>query len=166
MLSMILRSSKCLIETLQNFSKQSCEHSVFHISNASLFTSSASKDLREFIDWSYHHGGEPEAHGRAWQREELRLKGWNDLHKLWHLCCKERNLLLTEMGWRGIPKDHDEQMLMGMPRGSPKEDDVHRLRYVEVKKTLKRIKTVLRERVIHEVDPMKREQMVTVIMAK
>ena len=49
-----------------------------------------------------------------------------------HLCAKERNLLLTEMAWRRVPKDKDEQMLWSMPRGSPKEEDVHRLRYGEV----------------------------------
>ena len=49
-----------------------------------------------------------------------------------HLCAKERNLLLTELAWRKIPKDKDEQMIMGIPRGSPKEEDLHRLRYAEV----------------------------------
>ena len=48
------------------------------------------------------------------------------------MCAKERNLLLTEMAWRRVPKDKDEQMLWSMPRGSPKEEDVHRLRYGEV----------------------------------
>ena len=36
------------------------------------------------------------------------------------------------MAWRRVPKDKDEQMLWSMPRGSPKEEDVHRLRYGEV----------------------------------
>lgn len=64
--------------------------------------------------------------------DELRLKGWEDLHALWHLCARERNLLVTEMSWRKIPKNFDEQILMNVPRGSDKEEDVHRLRYNEV----------------------------------
>mmetsp|Transcript_2077 Transcript_2077/g.5463 ORF Transcript_2077/g.5463 Transcript_2077/m.5463 type:complete len:177 (-) Transcript_2077:29-559(-) len=129
-------------------------------------SSTAAADLREFLDWSHREGGQSESLGRAWQEGELRLKSWEDLHSLWHLCSKERNLLLTEMAWRKVPKDLNEQILMNMPRGSDKEEDVHRLRYNEIQKSLKRIKKVMRERASRELNPVKRNQILTVINAK
>lgn len=38
---------------------------------------------------------EDAAHGRAWNVEELRRKGWEDLHALWWVCCRERNRIAT-----------------------------------------------------------------------
>ncbi|PGG99335.1 54S ribosomal protein L4, mitochondrial [Blastomyces parvus] len=38
---------------------------------------------------------EEHAHGRAWSIQELRQKSWDDLHKLYWLCVKERNRIAT-----------------------------------------------------------------------
>ena len=35
------------------------------------------------------------AHGRAWNVQELRRKDWEDLHKLWWVCAKEKNRIAT-----------------------------------------------------------------------
>lgn len=42
-----------------------------------------------------HTPSEDRSHGRAWTVEELRRKDWDDLHKLWWVCIRERNVIAT-----------------------------------------------------------------------
>lgn len=50
-------------------------------------------------------------HGRGWTVEELRKKSWDDLHKLWWVCVKEQNRLMTARKERDRLKllDGDEE---------------------------------------------------------
>ncbi|KAL1835813.1 hypothetical protein VTJ49DRAFT_6034 [Mycothermus thermophilus] len=76
---------------------------------------------------------EDSKHGRAWSVEELRHKSWDDLHRLWWVCVKERNRIATANFER-------ENQKLGFGEAEAKERDK------EVLKTMRAIKHVLTER--------------------
>uniref|UniRef100_A0A4W3GQE1 Large ribosomal subunit protein uL29m n=1 Tax=Callorhinchus milii TaxID=7868 RepID=A0A4W3GQE1_CALMI len=66
-----------------------------HISAESLHTSHSYKALHEFFDDPKNWGESTVKSGAPWSREQLRLKSNEDLHKLWYVLLKEKNMLLT-----------------------------------------------------------------------
>lgn len=51
--------------------------------------------LSQFFDDPKNFGSKKVKSGRSWRMEELRLKSNDDLHKLWFVLYKERNMLYT-----------------------------------------------------------------------
>lgn len=106
-------------------------------------TASVAHDLRAFLDVPVLKGQTPSS-GNGWSAAQLRLKSWDDLHKLWYVLLKERLMLRSEMlrfsamGEKTIP--------------SPE-------RYRHVKKSMCRIKFVLTERALKEKDSAVREEL-------
>jgi large subunit ribosomal protein L47 len=68
--------------------------------------------------------------GRSWSVKELRRKSYQDLHKLWYVLYKERNMLLTEQ-----QLSRRRQLTFPQPR-----------RFYKVQKSMGAIKQVLGER--------------------
>lgn len=68
--------------------------------------------------------------GRKWKISELRIRSSSDLHKLWYVLLKERNMLMT-LG--------QECKRLGIPVPGP-------TRLHKVKQTMNSIKTVIEER--------------------
>ncbi|XP_044523709.1 39S ribosomal protein L47, mitochondrial isoform X1 [Gracilinanus agilis] len=60
-----------------------------------IHTTLSRKGLEEFFDDPKNWGAETVKSGAAWTHEQLRCKSNEDLHKLWYVLLKERNMLLT-----------------------------------------------------------------------
>ena len=70
--------------------------------------------------------------GRAWHASDLRRKSFDDLHKLWYVLYKERNVMLTlREKYRAVDRSFNQLDLK---------------RYLNVKKSMAAIKLVLAER--------------------
>ncbi|KAI6785108.1 54S ribosomal protein L4-like protein [Emericellopsis cladophorae] len=76
---------------------------------------------------------ETEKYGRSWTAEELRRKGWEDLHKLWWQCCRERNMLSTSI-------KELKRSKLGFGQSELEQRDL------TVQATMRNIKAVLTER--------------------
>ncbi|KAJ8602981.1 hypothetical protein CTAYLR_001490 [Chrysophaeum taylorii] len=94
-------------------------------------SSATRRGLEEFYDTRHHlRPNENPIYGRAWEASELRRKSFGDLHKLWYVLYKERNVLLTETA-----RARRFNMRIKAPQ-----------RKTAVRKAMARIKQVLAER--------------------
>jgi len=87
--------------------------------------------MEEFFD-PERKAGEPFVAGRAWTVVDLRRKNFDDLHKLWYVLYKERNLLLSLKA---------KYRRNGRPIAQLEDN-----RYIKVKRSMAAIKHVLGER--------------------
>ncbi|CAK0783130.1 hypothetical protein CVIRNUC_006326 [Coccomyxa viridis] len=101
-------------------------------------TAPRASGLEEFLEQPVKEG-EKVTSGRSWTAEDLRKKSWDDLHKLWYVLLKERNLLLSE-------RDRYRAAGQIVPNGR---------RITKVRKSMCRIKYVLFERARAESDPIR-----------
>uniref|UniRef100_A0A1E1X9U2 Large ribosomal subunit protein uL29m n=1 Tax=Amblyomma aureolatum TaxID=187763 RepID=A0A1E1X9U2_9ACAR len=60
-----------------------------------LHTSCVQHGLMEFFEPKDKWGADEVRAGKSWSKDELRIKSNSDLHKLWYILLKEKNMLLT-----------------------------------------------------------------------
>jgi len=90
--------------------------------------------------------------GRAWSAVELRRKSFKDLHTLWYVVLRERNLLetqLLEMKRVGALLDFtpiQQHMFRVNPSPSESQSNLRFVPLLQCRKTMARIKYVINER--------------------
>ncbi|XP_048810983.1 39S ribosomal protein L47, mitochondrial [Lagopus muta] len=97
-----------------------------------LHTTLPRKGLEEFFDDPKNWGEKTVKSGDAWNIKQLRAKSSQDLHKLWYVLLKEKNMLLT------LEQESKRQQ---KPMPSPE-------RLEKVQKSMKNIDLVVKEREI------------------
>ncbi|XP_046669686.1 39S ribosomal protein L47, mitochondrial [Homalodisca vitripennis] len=83
---------KCCSHYNSNLFKLPSLHVVFA---KPLSTTNPRHDLMEFFDDKKNWGEDTIRVGRSWRKDELRIKSNSDLHKLWYVLLKERNMLMS-----------------------------------------------------------------------
>uniref|UniRef100_A0A069DY66 Large ribosomal subunit protein uL29m n=1 Tax=Panstrongylus megistus TaxID=65343 RepID=A0A069DY66_9HEMI len=100
----VLKFTSSLISSFKKVSLGSQNYSKFLFSGnqiqrlkcaTCIHTSGTHLGLMEFFDDKENWTVNEIRVGRAWKKEELRIKSNQDLHKLWFVLLKERNMLLT-----------------------------------------------------------------------
>ncbi|XP_049866449.1 39S ribosomal protein L47, mitochondrial [Pectinophora gossypiella] len=100
------------------------------VNRREIHTTNCNNDLMEFFDSKKNWGETNIRVGRAWRLDELRIKSNTDLHKLWYILLKERNMLYT------MEHECKEQVRL-FP--NPERID-------KVEESMNNIETVIRER--------------------
>ncbi|XP_050315181.1 39S ribosomal protein L47, mitochondrial-like [Anthonomus grandis grandis] len=96
----------------------------------SISTTTPRNDLMEFFDHKDNWGQREIKSGRSWTKDEMRLKSNSDLHKLWYVLLKEKNMLLTME-----EECKDQTMLFPSPE-----------RIDKVEESMENLEEVIRER--------------------
>lgn len=133
------------------FAAVRAESSAAAVGSASASTSRTGRNpLEEFFEADRDPDEDkPVVYGRSWKASELRLKSWDDLHKLWYVLLKEKNMLMTQRQML-----HTQNLRFPNPERLPK-----------VRKSMCRLKHVLTERAIEEPDPRRSSEMKRMINA-
>uniref|UniRef100_A0A1A9WH30 Large ribosomal subunit protein uL29m n=1 Tax=Glossina brevipalpis TaxID=37001 RepID=A0A1A9WH30_9MUSC len=126
------RNAALLLSSYQRFrSNRLCSAVIVPaLGNRCISTSSATKNLMQFFDDPKNWTENEVKVGRAWKLDELRIKSNKELHQLWYILLKERNMLLT------MEHECNDQMEL-FP--SPERLD-------KVKISMNNLETVVRER--------------------